>query len=228
MLLHVPRVLTESELAQMRERLAGAPWGDGKATAGHQSAKVKENLQLAENSAEARELGAVVLKALERSAMFMSAALPALVYPPLFNKYEPGMNFGAHVDNAMRLAPGSGRRVRTDVSATLFISAPEDYDGGELVVNDTYGAHSVKLPAGDLLLYPATSLHRVAPITRGARVASFFWVQSMVKEDAERTMLFDLDRAIMELTQREPADSAAVLRLTALYHNLVRKWGEPQ
>jgi PKHD-type hydroxylase len=228
MLLHVPKVLTESELAPMRERLARAPWGDGKATAGHQSAKVKENLQLAETGTDARELGQIVLKALERSATFMSAALPALVYPPLFNKYEPGMNFGAHVDNAMRLAPGSGRRVRTDVSATLFLSAPEDYDGGELVVNDTYGAHSVKLPAGDLLLYPATSLHRVAPVTRGARVASFFWVQSMVKEDSERTMLFDLDRAIIELTQREAADSAAVLRLTALYHNLVRKWGEPQ
>ena len=228
MLLQVPKVLNESELAQMRERLARAPWSDGKATAGHQSVRVKENLQLAESSAEARELGQIVLKALERNALFMSAALPALVYPPLFNKYESGMNFGAHVDNAMRLAPGSGRRVRTDVSATLFLSEPDAYDGGELIVNDTYGAHSVKLPAGDLLLYPATSLHRVAPVTRGARIASFFWVQSMVKEDSERTMLFDLDRAIIELSQREAADSAAVLRLTALYHNLVRKWGAPQ
>ncbi len=223
MLLHVPEVLTADELAAMRERLTSASWGDGKVTAGHQSVRVKENLQLAETGAEARELGAVVLKALERSALFMSAALPALVYPPLFNRYEAGMNFGAHVDNAIRLVPGTQRRLRTDVSATLFLSEPTEYDGGELIVQDTYGTHSAKLPAGDLILYPATSLHRVAPVTRGARIASFFWVQSMVREDAERQMLFDLDRSIIELTP----DSAAALRLTALYHNLVRKWGDP-
>jgi PKHD-type hydroxylase len=228
MLLHVPAVLTPDELAAMRERLAAAQWGDGRATAGHQSVHVKENLQIAEGSAEARELGAVVLRALERSSLFMSAALPALVYPPLFNKYEAGMTFGTHVDNAMRMVPGLARRLRTDVSATLFVSGPADYDGGELIVQDTYGTHSVKLPAGDLILYPATSLHRVAPVTRGARVASFFWVQSMVKDDAERQMLFDLDRSIIEMTQSGGTDNAAVLRLTALYHNLVRKWGEPQ
>ena len=224
MLLHVPKVLTADELATMRARLATAAWSDGKVTAGHQSARVKENLQLAETGVEARELGALVLKALERSALFMSAALPALVYPPLFNKYETGMNFGAHVDNAIRLVPGTQRRLRTDVSATLFLSEPGDYDGGELIVQDTYGTHSAKLPAGDLILYPATSLHRVAPVTRGARMASFFWVQSMVKADAERAMLFDLDRSIIELGA---PDSAPVLRLTAIYHNLVRKWGEP-
>ncbi|HXC57124.1 MAG TPA: Fe2+-dependent dioxygenase [Rhizomicrobium sp.] len=226
MLLHVPHVLTPDDLATLQGRLAAAPWGDGRVTAGHQSVRVKENLQLAENGDTARELGALVLRALERSALFMSAALPAFVYPPLFNKYEAGMNFGAHVDNAVRLVPGTTRRLRTDVSATLFLSAPQDYDGGELIVSDTYGTHSVKLPAGDLILYPATSLHRVAPVTRGARTASFFWVQSMVKADAERALLFDLDRSIVELSQNA-ADSPAVLRLTALYHNLVRKWGEP-
>ncbi len=224
MLLHVPKVLTADELATVRARLASARWGDGRVTAGHQSARVKANLQLAETGAEARELGALVLKALERNALFMSAALPALVYPPLFNRYEAGMNFGAHVDNAMRLVPGMARRLRTDVSATLFLSEPTDYDGGELIVQDTYGTHGAKLPAGDLILYPATSLHRVAPVTRGARLAAFFWVQSMVKDDAERQMLFDLDRAIIEMGA---PDSAAALRLTALYHNLVRKWGEP-
>jgi PKHD-type hydroxylase len=226
MLLHVPNVLTKDELATVRGRLAAASWGDGRATAGHQSVRVKENLQLAEGSAEARELGQLVVRALERSPLFMSATLPAFVYPPLFNKYESGMNFGAHVDNAIRAVPGTARRLRTDVSATLFLSAPEDYDGGELIVQDTYGTHSVKLAAGDLILYPATSLHRVAPVTRGSRVASFFWIQSMVKEDAERQMLFDLDRSIVELAQTAP-DSPTVLRLTALYHNLVRKWGEP-
>ncbi len=227
MLLHIPNVLTPAELATCRERLAQAAWGDGRMTSGQQAARVKENLQIAQDSAEARDLGQIVLKALERNGQFMSAALPALVYPPMFNKYQAGHNFGAHVDNAIRIVPGTQRRIRTDVSATLFISAPEDYDGGELVVQDTYGTHSVKLAAGDLILYPATSLHRVMPVTRGSRVASFFWVQSMVKDDAERAMLFELDRSIIELAQASP-DSPAVTRLTAVYHNLVRKWGEPQ
>lgn len=226
MLLHVPNLLTPDELVAISERLASASWGDGRVTAGHQSVRVKENLQIAEGSPEARELGPLVLRALERSALFMSATLPAAVYPPLFNKYESGMNFGAHVDNAIRQVPGTTRRLRTDVSATLFLSKPQDYDGGELIVQDTYGTHSVKLAAGDLILYPATSLHRVAPVTRGARVASVFWIQSMVKDDAERGMLFDLDRSISEMAQASP-DSPAVLRLTALYHNLVRKWGAP-
>jgi PKHD-type hydroxylase len=223
MLLRIPRVLSPDELAHVRERLAKAAWVDGRVTAGPQSAKVKENLQLAEDSAEARELGAIVLTALERNPLFIAGALPRSVFPPLFNRYEPGMGFGAHVDNAIRQVPGTPHRLRTDISATLFLSAPEDYDGGELVVEDTFGVQSVKLPAGDMVLYPATSLHRVAPVTRGAREASFFWIQSLVKEDSERTLLFELDRAIAELTQTVP-DSPALVRLTATYHNLVRKW----
>lgn len=224
MLLRVPDVLTPEELARCRERLAAAPWGDGKVTAGHQSVKVKQNLQLPQDSAEARELGALVVGALERNALFVSAALPQFVFPPLFNRYETGMAFGTHVDNALRQIPGSPRRIRTDMSATLFVSAPEEYDGGELLVEDTFGPHSVKLPAGDLVLYPATSLHRVAPVTRGARVAAFFWIQSFVKEDSERTLLFNLDRAIVRLGQTK-ADDSSIVQLTALYHNLVRKWG---
>jgi PKHD-type hydroxylase len=219
-------VLNAEELALVRERLAAAPWGDGKITAGHQSVKAKENLQLAENSDVARELGQVIVRALERSPLFISAALPRHVYPPMFNKYEPGMHFGAHVDNAIRQVPSTPHRVRTDLSATLFLNAPEDYDGGELVVEDTFGVHAAKFPAGDLVLYPATSLHRVQPVTRGARVASFFWIQSMVKSDAERTMLFELDRSIIELSQTATADNPALVRLTGLYHNLIRKWGE--
>lgn len=225
MLLRVPNVLTPDDLVTCRERLAAAQWGDGRVTAGHQSVKVKENLQLPQDSAEARELGALVIAALERSALFISAALPKQVFPPLFNRYDPGMNFGAHVDNAIRQIPGTPRRIRTDVSATLFISTPEDYDGGELIVEDTYGTHNVKLPAGDMILYPATSLHRVAPVTRGSRVAAFFWIQSMVKDDGDRTLLFNLDRAIVQLGQSAPGQPALV-QLTAIYHNLIRKWGE--
>jgi PKHD-type hydroxylase len=224
MLLHIPHVLDAAALATMRERLAEAAWVDRRVTAGHQSAKVKENLQLAEDSIEACELGGMVVSALEKNGLFISAALPRNVFPPLFNKYEPGMGFGAHVDNALRQVGNTARRIRTDVSATLFLNAPKDYDGGELIVEDTYGNHSVKLPAGDMILYPATSLHRVAPVTRGARIASFFWIQSLVKDDSERTILFELDRAIAELAQTLP-DSPALVRLTATYHNLVRKWG---
>jgi PKHD-type hydroxylase len=225
MLLQIPRVLSPDELAHCRERLAKAAWGDGRVTAGSQSAKAKDNLQLAQDSAEARELGALVVGALERSPLFISAALPKHVFPPLFNKYAPGMAFGAHVDNAIRQVPGSPRRLRTDVSATLFISAPKDYDGGELIVEDAFGTHSVKLPAGDMILYPATSLHRVEPVTRGARIASFFWIQSMVKEDSERTLLFNLDRAIVQLGESALAQQP-LIQLTSIYHNLVRKWGE--
>lgn len=222
MILRIPQMLTADEIAHMRERLAKASWVDGRVTAGHQGAKVKANLQLAEDSQDARELGAIVSRALERNALFLSAALPRHVYPPLFNKYEPGMTFGTHIDGAIRQI--GQQRIRTDISATLFLNPPEDYDGGELLIEDTYGAHSVKLPAGDMVLYPATSLHRVTPVTRGARIASFFWIQSLVKDDSERSLLFDLDRAIVELGQTVPGDSAAMLRLTASYHNLVRKW----
>ncbi|HWA89114.1 MAG TPA: Fe2+-dependent dioxygenase [Rhizomicrobium sp.] len=223
MLVAVPNVLTAEELAKAQDHLGRARWGDGKVTAGPQSAKVKHNLQLPEDSDEARALGDMVLRALERNALFVSAALPRIVYPPLFNRYESGMSFGAHVDNAMRPLPNSPRRIRTDLSATLFLN--DDYDGGELEIEDTFGVQSVKLPAGHMILYPATSLHRVAPVTRGARLASFFWIQSMVKDDAERRILFDLDRSIVELGQSAP-DHPSLVRLTAVYHNLVRKWGE--
>jgi len=224
MIVRVPNVLTAEELANVRARLAEATWVDGRATAGHQGAKVKANLQLPEDSDDTRALGAIVLRGLERNALFMSAALPRHVYPPMFNKYEPGMDFGTHIDGAIRQVGGTALRLRTDISATLFLNPPEDYEGGELLIEDTYGAHSVKLPAGDMVIYPATSLHRVTPVTKGARIASFFWVQSLVKDDSERSLLFDLDRAIMELGQTVSSDSPAMLRLTASYHNLVRKW----
>jgi PKHD-type hydroxylase len=224
MIVRISNVLTAEELAGIRERLAKAIWVDGRVTAGHQGVKVKANLQIPEDSQDSRELGTIVVRGLERNPLFMSAALPRHVYPPMFNKYEPGMNFGTHIDNAVRQVGGTPARIRTDISATLFLNAPEDYDGGELLIEDTYGAHSVKLPAGDMVIYPATSLHRVTPVTRGARIASFFWVQSLVKDDSERSLLFDMDRAIVELGQTVPSDSAAMLRLTASYHNLVRKW----
>jgi PKHD-type hydroxylase len=224
MLIQIPRLLSSGDLATVRERLEKAAWVDGRVTAGPQSAMAKANLQLAEDSTDARELGDIVVRALQGNPTFLSATLARTVYPPLFNKYETGMNFGTHIDNAIRQVPGTPMRIRTDISATLFLNAPEDYDGGELLIEDTYGAHAVKLGAGDLILYPATSLHRVAPVTRGARLASFFWVQSLVPEDSERQILFDMDRAIAELSTTQPPDSAAILRLTGAYHNLVRKW----
>lgn len=223
MLLHIPKVLTESQVARGRAVLDDAKWVDGRTTAGHLSARAKHNQQVAEGTPEAREMGEIVVTALERTPLFMSAALPLRVFPPLFNRYEPGMAFGAHVDNAIRQVAGSPIRVRTDLSATLFLSRPEEYDGGELIVDDTYGAHSVKLPAGDMILYPASSLHRVQAVTRGVRLASVFWVQSMVGDDAERSLLFDLDTAISQVTETSP-DSPAVVALTACYHNLLRRW----
>jgi PKHD-type hydroxylase len=224
MMLHIPQVLNAAEVARCREVMAKGAWVDGRATAGHQSARVKNNLQLPENSPDARELGNMVIEAVGRSNLFISAVLPKQVIPPLFNRYDAGMTFGAHVDNAVRGA-GPGVRIRTDVSSTLFISAPEDYDGGELVVQDTYGGHSVKLPAGDMIVYPASSLHHVTPITRGSRIASFFWTQSMVREDAKRSLLFDLDMAIIKLSRDQP-DHASVVELTSVYHNLLRQWAE--
>jgi PKHD-type hydroxylase len=225
MLLHIPRVLTESQVARGLALLEDAKWVDGRTTAGHLSARAKHNLQVAEGTPEARELGEVIVSALERTPLFMSAALPLRVFPPLFNRYEPGMAFGAHVDNAVRQVAGNPLRVRTDLSATLFLSPPDEYDGGELVVDDTYGAHAVKLPAGDMILYPASSLHRVNPVTRGVRLASVFWVQSMVGDDGERSLLFDLDMAISQVTEASP-DSPAVVALTGCYHNLLRRWSE--
>jgi PKHD-type hydroxylase len=225
MLLQIPGVLSSEQVAFCRDRLDKADWHDGRLTAGHQSAQVKVNLQMPETDPIARELSDLVLRALERCPDFVAAALPRHVYPPLFNRYVPGMSFGAHVDNAVRQVPGTAHRLRTDVSATLFLSRPDEYDGGELVVEDTYGTHSVKLAAGDMVLYPATSLHRVMPVTRGARVAAFFWTQSMVKDDGERALLFDLDLGIREFTLAAP-ESPALLRLTACYHNLLRRWAE--
>jgi len=227
MLVHVPKVLDPAQVQTLRGRLAAAgdAWVDGRATAGHQGAQVKRNQQIAEDSPLARELGDPILAALERNALFISAALPGKVYPPMFNRYDQTMHFGAHVDGAVRLVPGAAARIRTDLSATLFLSPPEDYDGGELLIEDTYGTHKVKLPAGDMILYPATSLHRVTPVTRGARLASFFWVQSMVRDDAQRALLFDLDMAIVRLTRDAPGHEALV-SLTGSYHNLLRMWAE--
>jgi len=227
MLTRIANVLAADQVRAMRARLdaAGSAWVDGRATAGHQGAQVKRNQQIAEDSVIGRELGGTILAALERNPLFISAALPSRVYPPLFNRYEGGMHFGGHVDGAVRLVPGTGIRLRTDLSATLFLSAPEEYDGGELLVEDSYGTHAVKLPAGDLVLYPATSLHKVNPVTRGARIASFFWVQSMIRDDAQRTLLFDLDMAIVRLTRDAPGHEALV-SLTGSYHNLLRMWAE--
>jgi PKHD-type hydroxylase len=221
MLVVIPEILDAAQLALCRDRLDGADWQDGRITAGPQSARVKANQQLPETDPAARALGDLVLRALERSQHFLSAALPRHVFPPLFNRYAPGMSFGAHVDNAIRQVPGTPHRLRTDLSATLFLTPPEEYDGGELVIDDAYGAHSVKLAAGDLVVYPASSLHRVMPVTRGVRLASFFWLQSMVRDDGERTLLFDLDAAIQQV-----AEQPAAVPLTGIYHNLLRRWAE--
>lgn len=225
MLLHVPKVLNPEELNQLRQLLAQADWTDGKVTAGTQSAQVKRNIQLPETSTNAEAARLIVLKALNRNALFFSAALPKKIYPPLFNQYREGMDFGAHIDNAVRTHAISGVHVRTDISCTLFLADPESYDGGELVIEDTYGHQMVKLPAGDMVLYPGTSLHHVRPVTQGARLASFFWVQSMIRDDAQRTLLFDMDAAIATLRQQY-GDSAAVIRLTGNYHNLIRMWAD--
>jgi PKHD-type hydroxylase len=225
MLLHIPRVLTAAQVARCRALLESAKWVDGRETSGHLAARVKRNLQVAEGTPEAREMGELIVTALERTPLFMAAALPLRVFPPLFNRYEAGMAFGAHVDNAIRELTSSPLRVRTDLSATLFLSAPEEYNGGELVVDDTYGAHAVKLPAGDMILYPASSLHRVNEVTRGARLASIFWVQSMVRDDGARSLLFDLDMAISQVSEAAP-DNPGVVALTGCYHNLLRRWSD--
>jgi PKHD-type hydroxylase len=225
MIVRIASVLSAEEVAALRARLEGGAWADGRATAGYQSAQVKDNLQLPHHDVVAREAGDFVLRALERSPLFVSAALPHHVFPPLFNRYGVGMSFGNHVDNAVRQIPGTPHRLRTDVSATLFLSAPEEYDGGQLVVEDTFGTHSVKLAAGDMVVYPASSLHRVEPITRGVREAAFFWVQSMVRDAGARTLLFELDTSVRELTAKG-ADRDALVRLTNCYHNLLRRWAE--
>ena len=225
MLLQIPNVLDAEQVARFRRRIDAARWVDGNVTSGHQSAQAKYNEQLPEDCAEAREIGDEIVAALARSPLFFSAALPKQIYPPLFNRYATEMNFGNHVDAAMRVHAATGRRVRTDISATLFLTAPEDYDGGELLVEDTFGVHTVKLPAGDMVIYPATSLHRVTPVTRGARVSSFFWIESMIRDDAQRALLFDMDMALVRLNQQAPGHPS-LITLTGCYHNLLRMWGE--
>lgn len=225
MLLTIPDVLTNEQVLRARRVLTEAEWQDGRVTAGHQSARTKDNMQLPEGSPAARELGELVLNALGQNALFISAALPKRVFPPLFNRYTGGQAFGTHVDNAIRQVGSTGQRIRTDLSATLFLAEPDEYEGGELVVEDTYGSHSVKLPAGQMILYPATSLHHVRPVTSGARVASFFWIESMVRDDGERTLLFDLDTSIQRLNFDHREHPSAV-QLTGVYHNLLRRWAE--
>jgi PKHD-type hydroxylase len=224
-LLTIPDLLPPERVTHARRLLDETHWVDGRVTAGAQSARAKDNEQLPEGHPAGREIGELILDALRQNPLFISAALPSRVFPPLFNRYRGGHAFGTHVDNAIRQIPGTPHRIRTDLSATLFLSSPDEYDGGELQIEDTYGLHSVKLPAGDLVLYPSTSLHHVRPVTRGMRVASFFWIQSMVRDDGARTLLFDLDTAIQRVNLDTPAHAAAVA-LTGVYHNLLRRWAE--
>jgi PKHD-type hydroxylase len=225
MLLHIENVLTAEELKHIQHLLEQAEYVDGRVTAGYQSTAVKNNLQVTENSPLAVEMGGLILSALERCPQFISAALPRRIYPPLFNCYAAGMGFGNHVDNAIR---GITDRMRTDLSVTLFLSEPEDYEGGELVIEDTYGSHYVKLPAADLVLYPSGSLHSVTPVTHGKRQACFFWIQSMVRNDEQRRLLYDLDQSIISLHQQLPnsLENPELLRLAGCYHNLLRQWAE--
>jgi PKHD-type hydroxylase len=226
MLICVPDVLSKTEVAQFRAAMDAAEWEDGRSTAGAQSAMVKKNEQLPPNGELSRQLGEHVIRTLTANPLFVSAAVPRHIFPPLFNRYGEGQHFGIHVDNAVRGDHLTGMRIRTDLSVTLFLSEPDEYDGGELIVEDYYGSHEVKLPAGSLVLYPATSLHTVTPITRGMRVASFFWLQSMIRDSHARSMIFDLDNAIQSLVKRLDRGDAEVVKLTGLYHNLIRYWAE--
>ena len=226
MIIGIPDVLKTEDVARVRAMVDGAEWIDGNATSGAQSALAKRNAQLPEDSDAARAAGKIVLDALAASPMFVAAALPLKVFPPLFNRYAGGQAFGMHVDTAIRIRRGSDFRIRSDLSATLFLETPEDYDGGELVIEDQFGVQSVKLPAGHMLLYPASSLHRVEPVTRGTRTASFFWIQSMVRDDNARRILFDLDSAVQSVATTQGQSDAAVVQLTGVYHNLLRRWAE--
>ena len=225
MLITVPDILNAAEVIEARKLLDEAEWVDGKVTAGYQSAKAKDNQQIAEGNPIAEKLGRMILSALGRNQLFIATALPNQIFPPLFNRYTGGQSFGTHVDNAIRQVAGTPHRIRTDISATLFFASPEEYDGGELCVEDTYGVQRVKLPAGHMVLYPATSLHHVRPVTRGARICSFFWVQSMIRDDVRRSILFDLDLGIQRLNHETPNHPAAV-HFTGVYHNLLRQWAE--
>ncbi|OCX15292.1 Fe2+-dependent dioxygenase [Ectopseudomonas hydrolytica] len=223
MLLHIPGIFSQEEASSIRQTLEQADWADGKATAGYQSALAKHNLQLPQDSELANSISSLMLPRIWKNPLFYSAALPSKVFPPLYNCYTGGGNFGYHIDNAIRPIRNSPEQVRTDLSATVFFSDPASYDGGELVIQDTYGEQRIKLAAGDMVLYPGTSLHKVLPVTKGARIASFFWIQSMVREDSQRTMLFEMDQAIQMLTLDHP-DHPSLLRLTGTYHNLLRRW----
>jgi len=226
MMIAIPEVLDAAGLARVRAIVDGGEWIDGNATSGHQSALAKRNRQLPEDSAAAREAGALVLDALGRSPLFFAAALPLKIFPPLFSAYEGGEAFSVHVDNAVRIRRGSEFRLRSDLSATLFLEDPDAYEGGELVVETQFGAQATKLPAGHMLLYPSSSLHRVEPVTAGRRVASFFWIQSMIRDTEARRTLFELDTAIQTVAQDRGQDDAAVIQLTGIYHNLLRRWAD--
>ena len=229
MLITIPEVLKADQVIQARKLLDEAEWVDGRVTAGHQSARAKDNQQIPELHPIAQQVGKTILQALGQNLLFLSAALPLHVVPPLFNRYSGGQSFGTHVDNAIRQIPGTPIRMRTDLSATLFLAAPDEYDGGELVVEDTYGVKAVKLPPGHAVLYPSTSLHHVRPVTRGTRLCSFFWIQSMVRDDGRRALLFDLDQGIQRLGRDLPDQPSAVqsaVQLTGVYHNLLRQWAE--
>jgi PKHD-type hydroxylase len=228
MLICVPDVLSKDEVAYFRRIMDAADWEDGRSTAGAQSALVKRNEQLPPDSEVARALGNRIVSALTANPRFISAAIPLQIFPPLFNRYaaSDGHQFGIHVDNAIRGDRLTGMRIRTDLSVTLFLSEPDDYDGGELVIEDNYGSHEIKLPAGDLVVYPASSLHLVTPVTRGTRVASFFWLQSMVRDAHARAMIFDLDTAIQSLVERLGRDDPETVKLTGIYHNLIRYWAD--
>lgn len=225
MLIQVPDVLTREEVTRFRQALDSTDWVDGKVTAGYQSARVKDNSQLSESNPVAQQLGNEILAALHRSPIFIAAALPLRIFPPLFNRYSGGQSFGNHVDNSIRRIASTGQQVRTDLSVTLFLSDPEEYDGGELVIEDTYGQQSIKFPAGHAVLYPSTSLHHVRPVTRGARVSSFFWLQSMIRNDGHRRLLLELDMVVQRLAEDVPEHPASV-ELTGIYHNLLREWAE--
>lgn len=226
MIHHIPQVLSKEQVQYFRSEMDKIDWVNGKVTAGTLSATVKQNQQLPEDHPITHQLSNIILEALGQHPLFMSAALPLDIIPPLFNRYENQESFGFHVDNSIRRIRGTHDRLRTDLSCTLFLSEPEEYEGGELVIEDTYGFHEVKLPAGDLVLYPSTSLHEVTAITSGCRIASFFWVQSMIRDDAERHMLFNLDQSIQTLRIQLGDHDAQVIKLTNLYHNLMRKWAE--
>ncbi|UWU94946.1 Fe2+-dependent dioxygenase [Bradyrhizobium sp. CB1015] len=226
MLIEIPDLLSAEEVKSIRSIIEAADWVDGRATAGELASLAKRNVQLPEESPQARQAGDIILRALGRNALFNSAALPLRVLPPLFNRYDTGMFFDAHVDGAVRSAHGLGIRMRADLSSTLFLTAPDDYDGGELIIEDSYGVHAVKLAAGSMVLYPAGSLHRVSEITRGARLSSFFWTQSMIRDEGLRATLYDLDRGIVDLRKSVSGDAQGILMLTGVYHNLLRRWAE--